>query len=45
MDLRDRIARLEADIEQLAEGLDRSRKAMLLSKVVIGAPRVEPHGA
>ena len=27
-DLRDQIARLEADIEQLAEGLDRCRKAM-----------------
>ena len=36
-DLRDQIARLEADIEQLAEGLDRCRKAMLLSKVAIAA--------
>ena len=33
--LRDQIARIEADIEQLAEGLDRCRKAMLLSKVAI----------
>ena len=30
-------SRLEADIEQLAEGLDRSRKAMVLSKVAIAA--------
>ena len=29
-DLRDQIARLESDIEQLAEGLERCRKAMLL---------------
>ena len=36
-DLRDQIVRLEADIEQLAERLDRCRKAMLLSKVAIGA--------
>jgi hypothetical protein len=36
-DLRNQIARLEADIEQLAEGLDRCRKAMLLSKVAIAA--------
>jgi hypothetical protein len=36
-DLRDQIAHLEADIEQLAEGLDRCRKAMLLSKVAIAA--------
>jgi hypothetical protein len=36
-DLRDQIARIEADIEQLAEGLDRCRKAMLLSKVAIAA--------
>jgi hypothetical protein len=36
-DLHDQIARLEADIEQLAEGLDRCRKAMLLSKVAIAA--------
>ena len=36
-DLRDQIAHLEADIEQLAERLERCRKAMLLSKVAIGA--------
>ena len=36
-DLRDQIARLEADIEQLADGLERCRKAMLLSKVAIAA--------
>jgi hypothetical protein len=36
-DLSDQIARIEADIEQLAEGLDRCRKAMLLSKVAIAA--------
>ena len=36
-DLRDRIARLEADIEQLADSLDRCRKAMLLSKAAIAA--------
>ncbi len=36
-DLRDQIARLEADIEQLAEGLERCRKAMLLSKMAIAA--------
>jgi hypothetical protein len=36
-DLRDQIARLEADIEQLAEGINRCRKAMLLSKVAIAA--------
>jgi hypothetical protein len=34
-DLREQIARLEADIEQLADGLDRCRKSMLLSKVAI----------
>jgi hypothetical protein len=34
-DMRDQIARLEADIEQFADGLDRCRKAMLLSKVAI----------
>ena len=34
-DLRDQIARLEADIEELAESLDRCRKAMLLSKIAI----------
>ena len=31
-DLRDQIARLEADIEHFAERLERCRKAMLLSK-------------
>ena len=36
-DQRDQIVRLEADIEQLADGLDRCRKAMLLSKVAIAA--------
>jgi hypothetical protein len=36
-DLRDQIARLEADIEQLAETLDRCRKAMALAKVAIAA--------
>ena len=36
-DLPDQIARLEVDIEQLAETLERCRKAMLFSKVVIGA--------
>ena len=36
-DLRDQIARLEADIEELADGLDRCRKAMLLSKMAIAA--------
>jgi hypothetical protein len=36
-DLRDQIAHLEADIEHLADGLDRCRKAMLLSKVAIVA--------
>jgi hypothetical protein len=36
-DLRDQIARLESDIEHLAEGLERCRKAMLFSKVAIGA--------
>jgi hypothetical protein len=39
-DLRDQIARLESDIEQLAEGLERCRKAMLLSKVAIGAGEI-----
>jgi hypothetical protein len=37
VDLRDQIARLESDIEQLAEGLERCRKAMLLSKGAIAA--------
>ena len=36
-DLRDQIARLEADIEQLADGLERCRKVMLFSKVAIAA--------
>jgi hypothetical protein len=36
-DLSDRIAEIEADIEQLAQTLDRCRKAMLVSKVAIGA--------
>jgi hypothetical protein len=36
-DLHDQIARLEVDIEQLAEGLGRCRKAMLLSKAAIAA--------
>jgi len=36
-DSSDQIARIEADIEQLAESLDRCRKAMLLSKVAIAA--------
>jgi hypothetical protein len=34
-DLHDQIARLEVDIEQLAEGLGRCRKAMLLSKAAM----------
>ena len=34
-DLRDQIVRLEADIEQLAETLDRCRKTMLFAKVAI----------
>jgi len=36
-DLRDQIERLESDIEQLAELLDRCRKAMALAKVAIAA--------
>jgi hypothetical protein len=36
-DLRDQIARLEAEIEELAKTLEGSRKAMLLSKVAIAA--------
>jgi hypothetical protein len=36
-DLRDQIARIEADIEHLAQALERCRKAMLLSKVAIAA--------
>jgi hypothetical protein len=35
--LRDQIAQLEDDIEQLTETLERCRKAMLASKVAIGA--------
>ncbi|MGA7311016.1 MAG: hypothetical protein WBX05_18890 [Pseudolabrys sp.] len=34
-DLRDQIARLEADIEQLSQTLEGCRKAMVLSKVAI----------
>jgi hypothetical protein len=34
-DLRDQIARIEADIEELAKTLDGCRKAMALSKVAI----------
>ena len=34
-DLRDQIARLEADMEHLADDLERCRKAMLLSKIAI----------
>jgi hypothetical protein len=34
-DLRDQIARLESDIEQLAESLERCRKVMLVSQMVI----------
>jgi hypothetical protein len=36
-DLRDQIARIEADIEQLAECLDRCRKAMPFAKLAIAA--------
>ena len=36
-DLSDQIAQLEADIEQLAATLERCRKAMLFSKIAIGA--------
>jgi hypothetical protein len=36
-DLRDQIARIESDIEQLAKTVDGCRKAMLLSKVAIAA--------
>jgi len=39
-DLRDQIARLEADIEQLAEALGRCRKAMLGSQIVIATGAV-----
>jgi hypothetical protein len=53
-DLRDQIARLESDIEQLAETLERCRKVMLVSQIIIatgaigllayllGAVRFEP---
>jgi hypothetical protein len=36
-DLRDQIARIEADIDELAKTLDGCRKAMLFSKVAIVA--------
>lgn len=36
-DLREQIAQLEADIEQLAETLERCRKTTLVSQVAIGA--------
>jgi hypothetical protein len=36
-DLRDQIARIEADIERLAETLERCRKIMLGSQIVIAA--------
>jgi hypothetical protein len=36
-DLRDEIARIESDIEQLAKTLEECRKAMLFSKVAITA--------
>ena len=36
-DLRDQIARIEADIDELAKTLDGCRKAMLLSKAAIVA--------
>ena len=36
-DLRDQIAHLEADIEQLAQAFERCRKAMALAKVAIAA--------
>ena len=36
-DLSDQIARIESEIEQLAETLDGCRKAMLLSKVAVAA--------
>src|SRR5262245_14107153 len=35
-DVRDQIVQLEAEIEQLAQTIERCRKAMLLSKVAIG---------
>jgi len=34
---RDQIGQLEAEIEQLADTLERCRKAMLLAKLIIGA--------
>ncbi len=36
-DLRDQISRIEADIDQLTETLERCRKAILFSKVTITA--------
>ena len=36
-DLRDQIGQLEAEIEQLGDIVERCRKAMVFSKVVIGA--------
>jgi hypothetical protein len=36
-DLRDQIARIEADIDELAKALDGCRNAMLFSKVAIAA--------
>jgi len=36
-DMREKIARIEADLEKFAESLDRCRKAMLLAKVAIAA--------
>ncbi len=39
-DLRDQIAQLEVDIEQFADTLERCRKAILLSKLSIGAGTV-----
>ena len=39
-DVRDQIARIESEIEQLAKTLDGCRKTMLLSKVAIAAGAV-----